>query len=90
MSNAGVMHGAVGRLCRWQFQPSSVLASGSFGSVVRVQHRFLGKEYVIKRSATAITEEGIRRAWCQVRQGRQAVPSPVNMCAATPKLEYKH
>ena len=51
----------------------SVLASGSFGRVVRVQHRLLGKEYVIKRSATGITEEGIRRAWCQVRTGRQAV-----------------
>jgi len=65
-------------LCRWQFQLMSVLASGSFGRVVRVQHRLLGKEYVIKRSATAITEEGIRRAWCQVRTGRQVVRSVVN------------
>ena len=47
----------------------SVLAGGSFGTVVRVQHRLLGKEYAIKRSAKAITEEGIRRAWCQVRAG---------------------
>ena len=44
----------------------AVLASGSFGRVVRVQHRLLGKEYVIKRSAMAIVEEGTRRAWCQV------------------------
>jgi len=45
----------------------AVLAGGSFGKVVRVQHRLLGKEYVIKRSAAAIVEEGVRRAWCQVR-----------------------
>ena len=63
-----------GFLCRSQFQVQhmAVLASGSFGAVVRVQHRLLGKEYVIKRSATAIVDQGIRRAWCQVRTGRQA------------------
>lgn len=64
-------------LGRWQFQHVAVLASGSFGRVVRVQHRLLGKEYVIKRSAAAIVEEGIRRAWCQVCTGDGVQP-----CAA--------
>ena len=59
-------------LSRWQFQQMAVLASGSFGRVVRVQHRLLGKEYVIKRSATAIVEESARRAWCQVTNWRAA------------------
>ena len=54
---------------RVQFSQMSVLASGSFGRVVRVQHRLLGKEYVIKRSAAAIVQELERRAWCQVRNG---------------------
>ncbi len=51
----------------------SVLASGSFGRVVWVQHRLLGKEYVVKRSAAAIVQELERRAWCQACTGFRTI-----------------